>query len=99
MKKFYEKWDSEEIDDHLRVCPILILFKIHVNLGEAEIVVHGNLSQKQEILLKVCIVGEFGGDKMSEKLCITINEYAEKWYNRFVKPQKIRVLNFAKKGS
>lgn len=99
VKNFYEDWDQNEIDDYVKEYSVLILFKIHKHLREAEIIIHGKLSEKQKLLLKLCILGEFGGKTMSEDLCTRINEYAESWYNDYVHiPRKIRVLNFRKKG-
>ena len=97
MKKFYEEWSDDEIDDFLTRTPVLVLFKIHLGINEAELIIHGKLSERQKILLKLCIIGEFGGKNMSEDMSIRINEYAEIWYNDYIlAPKKVRVLNFNK---
>jgi hypothetical protein len=98
VKKFYEDWDDDEINDFLSRTPVLVLFKIHLGVNEAELLVHGKLNEKQKMLLKICIIAEFGGKNMSEDMCIKINEYAEMWYNDYIlAPKKVRVLNFSKR--
>jgi len=96
VKKFYEEWDDDDIDDFLTETPVLVLFKIHLGINEAELVIHGNLSENQKMLLKLCIIAEFGGKNMSEDMSIKINEYAEMWYNDYILAKKVRVLNFNK---
>lgn len=97
MKNFYEEWDDDEINDYISRNAVLVLFKVHSSINEAELIIHGNLNEKQKMLLKICIVGKFGGKRMSEDMCIRINEYAETWYNGYIKTsKKVRVLNFNK---
>ncbi len=97
MKNFYEEWDDDEIKNYISRNPVLVLFKIHLGINEAELIIHGKLNEKQKMLLKICIVGEFGGKKMSDDTCVRINEYADLWYNDYIlAPKKIRVLNFSK---
>jgi len=99
VKNFYEEWDDDEINDYTSQNPVLVLFKIHLGINEAELVIHGNLNDKQKMLLKICIVGEFGGKKMSDDMSVRINEYAEMWYNDYIlAAKKVRVLNFSKRG-
>jgi hypothetical protein len=96
VKKFYEKWDDDEINDFLVDTPVLVLFKIHLGINEAELVIHGDLDEENKMLLKIHITEEFGGQNMSEEMCVKINEYAEMWYNDYILAPKIRVLNFNK---
>lgn len=96
MKNFYEEWDDDEIKNYIRQNPVLVLFRIHLGINEAELLIHGKLNKKQKMLLKICIVGKFGNKRMSDDLCIRINEYAEMWYNDYLAPKKVRVLNFGK---
>lgn len=99
VKKFYDKWNEEEIDDYVNKYSVLVLFRIHKRINEAEIVLHGGLNRKQNLLLRVCIIGKFGGGQFTDDACIKINDYAKEWYKDFVAaPRKVRVLNFKRKG-
>jgi hypothetical protein len=97
VKKFYDDWNDQDVSDFLSQTPVLVLFKLHYGANEAELIIHGKLNEKQKMLLKVCIVGEFGGMNMTNDISIEINEYAKRWYNDYIlAPKKIRVLNFSK---
>lgn len=95
MRNFYEEWSNNEINDYIDQNPVLVLFKIHLGINEAELIIHGKLNEEQKMLLKTRIAKKFGGKMISEDMCIRINEYAEMWYNDISAPQKIRVLNFS----
>ena len=97
MKKFYDTWSTKEVNIYLETKPLLVVFKIHKSIKEAELVIYGKLNVQQELVLKVCILTKFGGKLLSSSVCKDINEYAVKWYNLNVAPQKIRVINFKKK--
>ena len=97
MKNFYDTWSEDEVSNYLGQNPVLVLFKLDYISREAEIIIHANLNEKQKSLLRSCIVGEFGGKRMSEDMCIKINEYAERWYEDYIKSPKIRVINFGGK--
>lgn len=98
MKKFYEPWTQEEIDEYLaRDKKVLVLFEIHLSTKEARVMVHGNLKDSQKALLKVCIANEFGGKSMSEDLVGQINDYAENWYYRYIERAPIRLINLGKR--
>jgi hypothetical protein len=99
VKKFYDNWSDDEINNYVNENSTLVLFRAHRGSNEAEIIIHGELNDKQKLLLKVCIIGKFGGKPLNESNCVKINEYAREWYKDFiVAPKKVRVLNFKRKG-
>lgn len=98
-KRFFESlnWKEVDIKDYVNTHSVLVLFKLHIFSGEADLLIHGDLNEKEKLLLKVCIIGKFGGKNISDDLYVKINEYAEEWHNDFVKQPSIRVLNFKKR--
>jgi hypothetical protein len=98
MKEFYDEWTQGEIDDYLRTCPILVLFRIHTSSSSAEILIYGKLNEAQKFALKSAIVSMFGGNSLSKSACDRINEFAEKWHDRNVKTIKSRVINIKKRA-
>lgn len=99
MKKFYETWTQEEVDEYLDEYNVLVLFKIHPLLKESEVIVHGNMKESQKVLLKLCVIEEFGGKNMSEDITEQINEYAKNWYYRYIERGPIRIINLGKKDA
>lgn len=99
FKEFYEEWDEHEINEYLDQFGILVLFKIHLTSKEAEVVIHGNITDTQADQLKGFITMLFGGSSLSRPLCSKINEFAEKWHNKIVLKKKARVVNFKKKDN
>lgn len=100
MKKFYESWTQEEIDEYLAGDKkVLVLFSIHAGTKEARLLIHGQLKESQKALLKVCIANEYGGLHMSEDLVVRINDYADSWYYRYVERAPIRLINLGKRKS
>lgn len=97
MKEFFEEWAQSEIDDYLRTCPILVLFRIHTSSKSAEILIYGRLNESQKFALKTAIASMFGGNPLSKGACDRINEFAEKWYERNVMTIRTRVINIKKK--
>ncbi len=97
QKEFYQEWTEQEIEEYIDQFSVLVLFEIHAASKEAEIVVHGKLTEDQKHQLLIVIVALFGGTNMSVELCSRINEFAEKWYTKIVLKKKARVINFSKK--
>lgn len=100
MYKFLNSnWTEQEISDYLSVVGVLVLFEIEVNLfnREAKIIIKGDFSSWDKSSLKDDITKYFGGKDISDELCIRINEYAEKWYNKKIARRKARVINKVKK--
>ena len=93
-KEFYEEWTDDEIDEYLNQFGVLVLFKIHADVGEAELIVHGAITDTQAEQLKGFITLLFGGVVLSNALCGKINEFAEKWHNKHVLNKKARVVNY-----
>lgn len=99
MKQFYEQWDDSEIESYVKTYKVLVLFGINGSAGEADINIHGELSEDQKFLLKVSIISFFGGKSLSSKLCSEINDFAIKWYRSNIKkPDSVRVLNIGGKS-
>jgi len=97
VKEFYKTWTEQEIDEYVDQFGVLVLFIVHTNTKEAELVVHGRLNEAYKDKLKEKITMMFGGTTLSDPVCNKINEFAEKWYNKFVIKRKARVIN-CKKG-
>jgi len=97
IKKFYEHWSGEEINSYIDEFNILVLFQTQSSSIEARIVIYGKLSDTQKEQLLERITTLFGGMNLSDSLCNKINEYAEKWYNKFVLKRQARVLNFGRR--
>lgn len=97
MKKYYDAWSADEVDEYVEEFGILVLFKIHERSKEAEIIIHGNLSTHMKESIRAAITIKFGGQKLTSDLCFKINALAEKWYNKFVSKKPMYVLNYAKK--
>ena len=95
-KEYYQVWDAQEIDDYLKNFNILILFVVDVGRKEADLDIYGNLDNDQTEQLRSLIATLFGGLQMDKQLCNKINEFAEKWYNKFVLKKKARVINCRK---
>lgn len=93
-KEFYQQWEEQEIDEYVDQFNILVLFVIDIMLREAQIVIHGKLTYEQKEQLMIVIITLFGGRQMSKPLCNKINEFSEKWYNKFILKKKARVINF-----
>lgn len=94
MKKYHETWTEDEIDEYVEEFGVLVLFKIHHNIKEAEIIIHGNLSTEVKGSLKEAITGSFGGKNLTPELCLKINALADKWYQKFTSRKPLYVLNF-----
>lgn len=97
MREFYDEWTQAEIDNYLRTCPVLVLFKIHRASKTAELIIHGRLTESQRFSLKSAITSMFGGNPLSKGACDRINEFSEKWYNKNIKGVKARVINIRRK--
>lgn len=97
IKEFYEVWTEQEINDYLSQFGILVLFKIHLVTKEAEVVVHGNITDEQVDQLKGFIALLFGGVLLSKPICGKINEFAEKWHNKYVLNKKAHIINYKRK--
>lgn len=95
-KEYYQEWTDQEIAEYVDTFSILVLFAIDVALKEAQIIVHGNLSDEQKEQLVIVIATLFGGTNMSKALCNKINEFSEKWYNKVILKKKARVINYKK---
>lgn len=95
-KEFYQHWTEQEINEYTDQFSILVLFVVDDVRKEAQIVVHGNLTNEQKDQLTIIITTLFGGTTISRSLCDKINEFAEKWYNKFILKKKARVINFRK---
>jgi hypothetical protein len=95
-KEFYQHWSDQEIKDYVKCFNVLVLFVIHASLGEAEIIVHGNITDEQKRQLTIVITTLFGGSNMDKSLCNKVNEFAEKWYSKIILKKKARVINFRK---
>jgi len=98
MREFYDEWTDGEVDDYLRTCPVLVLFRVHTSSKSAELIIYGRMNEAQKFALKTAIVSMFGGNALSKGSCDKINEFAEKWYNRNVRTIKTRVINIKKKN-
>lgn len=98
FKEFYETWTDKEILDYIGQFGILVLFRIHNTTKEAEVVIHGRITETQSDQLKGFISLLFGGSSLSSLLCVKINEFAEKWYNKYVLNRKARVINYKRTG-
>lgn len=98
LKEYYQEWTEQEIDEYVDQFSVLVLFVIRAQLKEAEIVVHGKLTDEQAEQLLLIIATLFGGRSMSKELCGKINEFSEKWYNKFILKRKARVINFRKEN-
>ena len=93
-----DKWTKDEINEYIKIHNVLVLFILPKSqVGEAELSIHGEIDEKEKLLLKIFITKQFGGKNMSEDLVIMINEYASTWYSQYIVPGPIRLLNFAKK--
>lgn len=98
IKKFDEKWDTEEINEYIGIFNILVLFEILPVIREANMLIYGkNLTDTQKLQLKEFITSMFGGQTLTDDLCIKINEFAVKWYNKVILCKRARVLNSGKK--
>ena len=95
-KKFYHTWTDEEIKEYTDQFNVLVLFVVQLGSNEAKICIYGNLDDSQKDKLMENIVTMFGGTQLSDPLCGKINEYAEKWYNKFILKKKARVINYRK---
>lgn len=96
MNKFFNtNWSAQDISDYLSAVGILILFEIEINFfnKEAKVIVHGDFSLWDKDLVRDEIMKKFGGKDITDEVCILINEYAEKWYNKKIKRRKARVVN------
>ena len=98
MKEFYDEWTQAEIDDYLRTCSIIVLFRVHTSSKSAELLIYGRMNEAQKFALKTAIVSMFGGNPLSKGAVDRINEFAEKWYDRNVKTIRTRVINIKKKN-
>jgi len=96
MKEFYQAWTNEEINEYIEQFNVLILFVVSLGSKEAQLEIHGDLNETQREQLLVLITTMFGGATLSSALCGKINEFAEKWYNKFVLKKKARVINCKK---
>ena len=96
MKEFYQAWTQDEIDEHIEQFNVLVLFVVQLGTKEAQLEIHGNLNDTQRESLMLLITNNFGGHTLSSALCAKINEFAEKWYNKYVLKKKARVINFKK---
>ena len=97
IKEFYEYWNGQEIDEYVRQFNVLVLFQAVQGQKEARLVVYGKIDDEEKDQLKKQILVQFGGFDLSSQLCDRINEYAEKWYNKFVLKRQARVINFGRK--
>ena len=98
IKKFNEPWTNEEIKKYIDTFNVLVLFEVYSAIKEAQIIIHGkNLIDKQKKQLKEFITMLFGGEFITDKLCIRINRFAEKWYNKIILKKHARVINFKKR--
>lgn len=99
MKEFFEPWTDQEKKDYLSANNVLVLFNVDLKRKEAKIEILGKLTEHQKNVLLEAITNVFGGIKLTSKVCNKINEYADKWYNKFILKKKARVINSGKKGS
>lgn len=99
MKEFFEPWTEKERKEYLETNPVLVLFNVNLNKKEAKIEILGKLTEHQKNILLEAITTMFGGIKLTSKVCKKINEYANKWYNKFILKKKARVINSGKKRS
>lgn len=98
MRAFYEEWTQNEIDDYLKDCPVLVLFRVHRVSQTAELLIYGKLTESQKMALKSSITSMFGGNSLSISVCNRINEFSERWYRRNIKSTKARVINIKKRN-
>ncbi len=96
-KEFYEYWNGQEIDEYIRQFSVLVLFQAIQGQKEARLVIYGKFEDEKKDQLKKQISTLFGGFNLSSQLCNKINEYAEKWYNKFVLKKQARVINFGRR--
>ena len=97
IKKFDERWSVDEINEYVKSFNILILFEIFNVIKEAKIIIHGkDMNDKQKQKLKELIIVLFGGQVITDSLCIKINDFGVKWYNKFILKKLARVINFKK---
>lgn len=97
MKNFAEQWTKKEIDEWLDIYNVLVLFKPHWSTKTAEITIYGKMDTALKIKLVEDIAKTFGGAHMTKKVCNKVNEFAEKWYNKYVLKRRARVINTRKK--
>lgn len=96
-KEFYEEWSENEINEYMDQFGILVLFKINISNKIAQVVVHGNITDEQVNEIKEYIALVFGGTILDKMLCGKINEFAEKWYNKYVLNKKAHIINYKRK--
>jgi len=93
MKNFYDKWNEQEIEKYVKEYCVLVLFEIDIINTKISMNIYGTLNDNQKSLLRSCIIGRFGNKRVEEDTTIQINEYAEEWYENYIKSPKIRLLN------
>jgi len=106
MKKIHNIWDYEhkawtdkDINKYIKQFKVLVLFKTHPLSAskEAELIIYGDFNKKKKELLLVSIIHKYGGQNLTPNVCIEINDFAEKLYNKYISEKRSRVINFKKK--
>lgn len=91
IKSFYGKWTDREIEEYLSAFNILILFETIIS-GQV-IRIYADMSDTKKEKLENHITDTFGIPPFSGATCDKINEFAVKWYNKFVLGKTYRVIN------
>ncbi len=92
-----EDWKDDAINRYVKQFKVLVLFRVHSVSKEVELIIHGDFSIKKKKLLLIDIIRKYGGKNLSPNICVEINDFAEKWYNKYVSEKRARVINFKKK--
>lgn len=95
----HKAWTPDDINKYTKQFKVLILFKSHpLSVSrEAELIIYGDFSKKKKELLLMGIISKYGGQNLTSSVCIEINDFAERWHNRYILEKRARVINFKKK--
>ncbi len=97
MKPYNEEWTEEEINSYIDKNNVLVLFHVDVPTNTACMIVYGtSINSYQKDDLKYQISKKFGGKTLTNTMCENINEFAEKWYNKYILNKKARTINKTK---
>jgi hypothetical protein len=91
-----DDWTKLQIDEHLKMFGVLVLFALESTFfgPEIKLVVYGDkISEFDKMVIKEEISDYYGGDPITTKVCVLINELALRWYNKNILKKKARVVN------
>ena len=95
----HHNWEESDINDYVSKFGVLVLFKLHLSLGEAEMIIYHSDKMTADHVgkLKEVLAMRFGGTTMNDVLADTINEFAIKWYNKNILKKISLVVNGRKR--